>query len=103
MRSAEVYFYREHVGKIVEIDRLKKYAFEYDDGYDGPGISVTLPSSQKRYTFDALPSFFEGLLPEGANLEVLLRTKKIDRNDAFSQLLAVGEDTVGAVTIREES
>lgn len=103
MRSAEVYFYREHVGKIVEVEQLKEYVFEYNDNYDGSGISVTLPSTKKRYVFDALPSFFEGLLPEGANLEVLLRTKKIDRNDAFSQLLAVGCDTVGAVTVLEES
>jgi len=29
----------------------------------------------------------------------LLRAKKIDKHDYFSQLLAVGEDVVGAITI----
>lgn len=60
-----------------------------------------MPIERKEFQYDRLPSFFEGLLPEGVNLEMLLRTKKIDRYDAFSQLMAVGEDTVGAVTVRE--
>jgi serine/threonine-protein kinase HipA len=30
------------------------------------------------------PPFLEGLLPEGYNLEALLRALKIDRNDHFS-------------------
>jgi serine/threonine-protein kinase HipA len=34
-------------------------------------------------------------------LEGLLKIKKIDKNDHFSQLMAVGEDMVGAVTVRE--
>jgi len=40
-------------------------------------------------------------LPEGFQLEALLRRKKLDRNDHFGQLLLVGGDTVGAVTVRE--
>jgi HipA-like protein len=32
-------------------------------------------------------------------LEGLLQSRKINRRDFFSQLLAVGADTVGAVTI----
>jgi serine/threonine-protein kinase HipA len=32
----------------------------------------------------------------------LLRQRKIDRHDFFSQLIAIGQDTVGAVTIFEE-
>ncbi|MFW5877858.1 MAG: HipA N-terminal domain-containing protein, partial [bacterium] len=44
---------------------------------------------------------FEGLLPEGIQLEGLLKFNKIDRNDLFSQLMAVGDDMVGAVTVKE--
>jgi len=36
-------------------------------------------------------------------LEGLLKIKKIDKNDYFSQLMAVGEDMVGAVTVKEIS
>ena len=35
-------------------------------------------------------------------LDGLLRQRKVDRGDLFGQLLAVGEDVVGAVTIIED-
>jgi HipA-like protein len=41
------------------------------------------------------------LLPEGANLDTLLRIEKIDKNDLFEILMTVGRDTVGAVTVIE--
>ena len=44
-------------------------------------------------------TFFEGLLPEGIMLEGLLRYAKIDKNDYFSQLIQVGHDLVGNVTV----
>jgi serine/threonine-protein kinase HipA len=34
-------------------------------------------------------------------LEGLLKIRKIDKNDLFSQLIAVGEDLVGVVTVKE--
>jgi serine/threonine-protein kinase HipA len=34
-------------------------------------------------------------------LEALLRIRKIDRDDLFGQLVAVGADLVGAATVRE--
>ncbi len=34
-------------------------------------------------------------------LDALLRKYKIDRNDYFGQLIKVGQDVVGAVTIEE--
>ena len=50
---------------------------------------------------EEFPPFLDGLLPEGSQLEGLLKLKKIDRNDLFSQLMAVGEDVVGVVTLQE--
>ncbi len=47
------------------------------------------------------PPFFDGLLPEGILLEGLLKQRKIDKYDYFSQIVAVGNDLVGAVTVRE--
>jgi serine/threonine-protein kinase HipA len=41
------------------------------------------------------------LLPEGPQLEALLRKHKIDRHDAFRQLVTVGEDLVGSLTVHE--
>ncbi len=88
-------------GILIEIEKSREYQFEYSDSYSGPPISVTMSSEQKEYRYGQFPPFFEGLLPEGANLDLLLRTKKIDRNDLFGILLAVGNDTVGAVTVKK--
>lgn len=78
-----------------------KYQFTYFDEYHDAPISLTMPLKNKVYHFNTFPPFFEGLLPEGIMLEALLRKYKIDRNDYFSQLILVGQDVVGAVTIKE--
>jgi serine/threonine-protein kinase HipA len=84
-------------------EKLKgdKYKFTYHSDYQGAPVSLTMPLTIKIYEFDVFPPFFEGLLPEGIMLEALLRKYKIDRNDYFSQLIKVGQDVVGAVTIEE--
>ena len=51
------------------------------------------------YQFGGFPAFFDGLLPEGEMLEGLLRQHKIDAHDRLAQLLVVGGDLVGAVTV----
>jgi serine/threonine-protein kinase HipA len=83
--------------------RAKVYnRFEYDQAYNGTSISLSMPVSQKVYEFDTFPPFFEGLLPEGMQLEALLRQTKTDRDDLFSQLVIVGGDLVGSVTVEGE-
>jgi serine/threonine-protein kinase HipA len=103
MRKAEIYMHGEKAGMLIEEEKNNRCRFVYDDDYEGPPISVTMPVEKQRFEYDRFPPFFEGLLPEGVNLEMLLRSKKIDRNDTFAQLMAVGEDTIGAVTAREVS
>jgi serine/threonine-protein kinase HipA len=76
-----------------------KFRLEYLPGYNGRPISLMLPVRSEPYDFDKFPPFFEGLLPEGPQLEALLRVAKIDRNDLMGQLLAVGRDVVGSVQI----
>lgn len=92
---------KELAGRLVEEDKNRLYRFEYLREYSGEAISVTMPVENSVFLFEEFPPFFEGLLPEGVNLESLLRIKKIDRNDRFSQLMAVGEDVVGAVSVKE--
>jgi serine/threonine-protein kinase HipA len=101
MRKAKVFVNGTEAGVLSEVRYGSEYVFEYPDGYDGPEISVTMPVDQKIYRFDTFPPFFEGLLPEGFQLEGLLKIKKIDETDYFSQLMAVGEDMIGAVTVKE--
>ena len=101
MRSAKILVNGQDAGILTELDFGKKYSFEYIDGYSGTPVSLTLPLRKLVYEFDSFPSFFDGLLPEGYQLEGLLKFGKIDRNDFFSQLVAVGDDLVGNVTVKE--
>jgi serine/threonine-protein kinase HipA len=87
---------------ILEELQNKTYQFTYLADYQGPPVSLTMPLKNKSYHFNVFPPFFEGLLPEGILLEALLRKYKLDRNDYFGQLLIVGLDVVGSVTIREQ-
>lgn len=103
MRKADVSMHGVKAGILEEIEKGKRYVFTYDDEYTGDPISLTMPVQKKRYEFDTFPPFFEGLLPEGIQLEGLLRLNKIDAHDFFSQLVSVGGDMVGAVTVKEVS
>ncbi len=100
MRKASVYVCGVKAGTLIELQN-GKYQFIYLNDYHGAPVSLTMPLTKKNYEFDIFPPFFEGLLPEGIMLEALLRKYKIDRNDYFGQLLIVGKDVVGAVTIEE--
>ena len=100
MRKAYVSVNGIKAGVLEEIQD-GAYTFSYLDEYQGAPVSLTMPLTNKVYDFDVFPPFFEGLLPEGIMLEALLRKYKIDRNDYFGQLLIVGQDVVGAVTIEE--
>lgn len=99
MRKANIFFDGELAGYLTEINE-KQFVFEYIEAYRGNSISLTMPVSKRRFEFEGFPSFFDGLLPEGVQLDGLLRQNKIDRNDNFSQLLAVGGDLVGATTVK---
>lgn len=101
MRKAKVFVNGVEAGILCEVKQGAEYIFEYHEGYDGLGVARTMPPSQKKHTYTRFPPFFEGLLPEGIQLEGLLKLTKIDRDDLFSQLITVGEDMVGAVTVKE--
>ncbi len=79
------------------------YQIKYLDDYSGPSVSLALPLQKDEYVFSNFPPFFDGLLPEGIMLEALLKKFKIDADDYFGQLLILGNDLVGAVTVREIS
>ncbi len=96
---AEVYVHNLPAGLLEKEKEGELYRFSYLPGYAGPPVSLTMPVREEPYLFPEFPPFFEGLLPEGTQLESLLRRRKIDRGDCFSQLLAVGSDMVGAVTV----
>ncbi len=100
MKKARIYVNGYPAGELQEVERGKKYRFIYLEGYKGPSVSLEMPVTQIVYEFDRFPPFFEGLLPEGVMLDGLLRQTKTDFNDFMKQLITVGGDLVGNVTVK---
>lgn len=99
MRRARVLVHGEPAATLEETARDRGYRLRYLEGYRGPPVSLTLPVRPEPYDFDEFPPFFDGLLPEGVRLEALLRQAKLDAQDRLGQLVTVGADLVGAVTV----
>jgi serine/threonine-protein kinase HipA len=100
MRKAEIYQQGNLAGILEDLEQ-NRYRFTYAREYRGQPISLALPVREMPYEFDKFPPVFEGLLPEGLQLEALLRQYKIDKQDMFRQLVIVGEDVVGSLTVKE--
>ncbi len=98
MRKALIKIHNIRAGIFLE-ESPESYIFQYDKEYEGTPISLTMPVRNEAYEFKNFPPFFDGLLPEGIQLEGLLKRYKIDQNDYFQQLLVTGQDLVGAVTL----
>lgn len=101
MRQAVGKVHNQEAGILTETTE-RRYRFDYHRGYTGAPVSLTMPITEGGYEYAHFPPFFDGVLPEGGQLEGLLRIRKIDRHDYFTQLLAVGQDLVGAVTVFEK-
>jgi len=100
LRRAAVCQAGELAGYLEEIGD-EGWIFSYLDDYRSSPVSLTMPVQLEPFRFAEFPSVFEGLLPEGPQLEALLRMHKIDRNNAFRQLVTVGADMVGSLTVKD--
>lgn len=99
MKRAEVYQQAGLAGILEELDG-GRWRFTYADGYSGEPASLTMPVAKVVHEFDRFPPAFEGLLPEGMQLEAMLRRDKLDRSDLFGQLIVAGQDLVGSLTVK---
>ncbi len=102
-RSADVYVRDRLAGKLMETDA--GYEFSYDKDYiqaqDATPVSLTLPIQAQSYTSTTLFPFFDGLIPEGWLLNLVIHNWKIDQTDRFGLLLIACKDCIGNVSIRE--
>ena len=100
-RKADVFYHDRLVGVLEEADA--GYKFTYDTGYlkNGKAVSLSLPLRAESFESTALFPFFAGLNSEGWYRDIVCATRKIDRTDEFGILLVTGENTIGAVTVRE--
>ena len=102
-RIANVYVKNVFAGTLKETDY--GYSFKYDKDYlDNPNstnISLTMPKQYEEYTSNTLFAFFDGLIPEGWLLNILIKNWKINQNDRFGLLLVACQDCIGNVSIKE--
>jgi serine/threonine-protein kinase HipA len=61
-----------------------------------------MPVRIEPYEASGLLPYFENLLPEGAQLEILARQRKLDPKDKFGILLATLPSSIGDVQVHQE-
>ena len=105
MEAADVFCGNQRAGQLRR--REEHIEFSYLPDYlsmGGRAAAVTLPLREEPYRSlgGMVPAFFAGLLPEGVRLQAVIEAVNTSPDDELSLLLAVGGDTVGAVTVVPE-
>ena len=106
MQPKGAVYYNTILAGYIEKKSSRAYVFTYTDDYFAdkmmPSISLTLPKSVKEHHDTVLFPFFSGLLSEGINKDIQCKALKIDEDDDFTRLLkTAGDDTIGAITVKE--
>jgi serine/threonine-protein kinase HipA len=105
VKRAEVY---KAGRKAATLTRTKEgVRFEYEPAWVNnheQAIATTLPVTLEPLIRPggSVPAYFEGLLPEGRRLDVLISQIKTSSDDELSLLMAIGADAVGDVQIIPE-
>lgn len=71
MRRATVCVQRKRAGISTEIF-ANDNSFEYDENYEDEVVSLTMPTSHKKYVYKSFPPFFDGLLSEGVVVRAII-------------------------------
>lgn len=101
MRRAEVYFNNLLAGFLTDFDDHFEFQYTLDFIDKGYPISVNLPLQKEAFSSKNLFPFFDGLIVEGWLLNIVKDNWKINPNDRMFLLLLLGEDTIGAVSVKE--
>jgi serine/threonine-protein kinase HipA len=87
------------IGRLERVEeRSREYAFRYID--TTRPISLSLPTSQERFSPAESRPFFEALLPEGVVREQIASQLKLAGSDSFGLLAELGCDCAGALQIQ---
>ena len=101
MRQAEIY--RKDVLAGILTEDGGEYRFCYESSYlereDALPISLTMPLQEEAYVSPVLFPFFDGLIPEGWLLDVVLRNTDISILDRMSLLLLCCKECIGSVSV----
>ena len=101
MRRAEVYFKDLLAGFLTDFDDHFEFQYTNDFIEKGHPISVNFSLQKEAFISKKLFPFFDGLIVEGWLLNVVEDNWKVNPNDRMSLLLLLGEDSIGAVSVKE--
>ena len=103
-RTAYVYVRDTFAGILQETEN--GFSFKYDEAYlaseNSSPISLTMPIREEEYTSKTMFAFFDGLIPEGWLLDIVVNNWKLDHKDRFGIILAACKDPIGNVSVRRE-
>jgi serine/threonine-protein kinase HipA len=101
LRKGKVFYKSIFAGLIEETE--EGYSFTYDPSYlsltKAEPISVTIPLQSEPFTSSTLHPFFDGLIPEGWLLEIVVKNWKVNERDRMGLLLTACRDCIGAVSV----
>ncbi|MBF0593551.1 MAG: HipA N-terminal domain-containing protein [Candidatus Omnitrophica bacterium] len=100
-RKADVFYQNRLAGILEETDQGYRFSYAPDYVKTGCAVSLSLPLQEGAFESPVLFSFFSGMTAEGWYRDIVCATKKIDQTDHFGILLVTGENTIGAVTVKE--
>ncbi|MBS7349896.1 MAG: type II toxin-antitoxin system HipA family toxin [Comamonas sp.] len=92
----------EHlVGQLQQVDGRLRFAY-LDAWLDSPiarPLSIQLPLQPGLFSEAVSRAFFAGLLPEGANRQLIARRLQVSRQNDFALLNSIGGECAGAVSL----
>lgn len=103
MRKAYIYYKDQQAGMLTETEDGYEFCYLpiYLQGTNPQPISLSLPLAEKSYLSTTLFPFFDGLIPEGWLLDVVLRNTDISELDRMGLLLLCCKECIGAVSVQE--
>lgn len=100
MRKALILVHGKPAAVLSELSD-HEWGVAYLPEYDGEPVSLSFPVRDGQHRYPGFPPFLDNLLLEGTMLEAFLQKHKVDQDDYFSQLVMLGEDLAGALTVKE--
>ncbi len=98
MSELVAYLASRRTGRLIRKDN-GNLQFRYDDGYDGPPLSLSMPVQRDAHPHAVCRAVFGGLLPEGDGREALARVLGVSPGNDYGLIAEVGGDCAGAITL----
>ncbi|MCG3734345.1 HipA N-terminal domain-containing protein [Vibrio cincinnatiensis] len=96
-RKVKVLLYGKFCGVLSQNEQ--GFLFEYEPGYRGRSLSLSMPVADGPFESKELHPFFLSLAPEGWLKKRYSELQKIDENDPLGMLLSNGKNLLGAVQL----